>query len=237
MKKISLIILLVLILLLLGPLFLLLTQQVMIGQNWRTANHNPSHVLAEYHINNTAAIVLLSAKAFSWRGMFSTHTWLATKLPNQNYYTIYQVIGWNQYRNKPIVDISHGIPDRNWYGNKPKVEDIMLGSAALQLIPKIQMAVKHYSYAKYYHAWPGPNSNTFTNYVIQSVPALHFQMPYNALGRDYQTQIVTSGFSVAGVFGAHFSPRQQYLILLGLTIGFSWQPLGFIIPGMGLLKI
>lgn len=232
-KSISLSIMIFLVLLFTGPFYLLLSGQIKTGQDWRTASRAPTNLLALKPIGSKAAIILFSAHAFNWRGMFSTHTWLAVKQDKQVDYTIYQVIGWNQYRQRPIVDISHGIPDRQWYGATPKIEGLLVGDKAESLIPQIAKAVHQYPYAKTYYAWPGPNSNTFIAYVLAQVPALNFIMPYNALGRDYGWSWGINNLKLGGVFGYNFSSHAIVVNFLGISFGVSFKPLAFIVPGLG----
>jgi hypothetical protein len=224
-----------LVLLFTGPFYLLFSGQVKTGRDWRTASRAPANLLALKPIGDKAAIILFSAPAFNWRGMFSTHTWLAVKEQKQAEYTIYQVVGWNQYRGKPIVDITHGVPDRQWYGLNPNIEAMLIGDNARSFIPRIKKAVYDYRYAHTYHAWPGPNSNTFVAYVLAQVPTLKFVMPYNALGRDYGWQWNIHSLKIGGVLGYHISSRAIAVNFLGLTLGVSFKPFGLIVPGVGLL--
>ena len=65
----------------------------------------------------------------------------------------------------------------------------MRGDAAAQaLIPKIEAAIKEYSYANAgdYRIWPGPNSNTFVATVLRAIPELGAALPPNAVGRDFR---------------------------------------------------
>lgn len=233
--KIVFYILLFFIILLLGPSYLLLSGHVSLGKDWRTASRAPAHILQYDAIGKQAAIVLFSAPAFNWRGMFSTHTWLAVKTQQQTQFTIYQVVGWNRYRHKPIVDISHGIADRLWFGAKPKLQNILVGRKAQSLIPLVQNAVKSYPYANTYRAWPGPNSNTFISYIIHQVPKLGFVMPYNALGRNYGWHWTINSLALGGILGYQANHHALAINLLGLTVGISWRPLGLIVPGVGLI--
>ena len=234
-KVITLIVIIFFVLLFLGPFYLLFSGQVTTGKNWRTASRAPANLMPLKSVGEKASIILFSARAFNWRGMFSTHTWLAVKKHKQTDYTIYQVIGWNQYRNKPIVDISHGVPDRLWFGAKPKIEAMLVGDKAEQLAPKIKQAVSNYPYAKKYNAWPGPNSNTFIAYLLSQVPKLNFVMPYNALGRDYGWHWQLQTLKLGGILGYDISTRATVLNFLGVSFGVSFAPFGLIVPGVGLL--
>ncbi len=236
-KRVGIILAVILIIFLLGPMYVLLSGQVKLGQNWRTANRASSGALNPYGLQHQAAIVLLDAPAFNWRGMFSVHTWLATKVANSQQYTVYQVLGWNRWRRLPYVNVSFGAADHFWFGYRPEVVSLVTGKKAVKLIPNIRQAVRRYPYADRYWAWPGPNSNTFIGYILQQVPQLGMQMPYNALGRDFTPQFHWPDFSLWGIFGYHLSANSFYINFLGLNLGLSWQPKGFIIPGLGFINL
>ena len=44
---------------------------------------------------------------------------------------------------------------------------------------------QRYPYADSYRVWPGPNSNTFTAFVLREVPELRVDLPPTAIGKDY----------------------------------------------------
>jgi hypothetical protein len=48
------------------------------------------------------------------------------------------------------------------------------GAEAARLIPKIRQVIENYRFRSYgdYNAWPGPNSNTFVQAVLDAVPEL-----------------------------------------------------------------
>ncbi|MBT3411826.1 MAG: DUF3750 domain-containing protein, partial [Halieaceae bacterium] len=39
-----------------------------------------------------------SARAWSWRGYFGVHTWIAVKPTDAVEFTVYEVIGWRAWR-------------------------------------------------------------------------------------------------------------------------------------------
>jgi hypothetical protein len=55
------------------------------------------------------------------------------------------------------------------------------------LIPKIQHVIENYKFRSLgdYSAWPGPNSNTFVQAVLDAVPELKAVLPPTAIGKDY----------------------------------------------------
>ncbi|ODN41589.1 DUF3750 domain-containing protein [Piscirickettsia litoralis] len=244
LKVIS-IVVIVLLVFLLGPLWLAVMGKVQFGQDWRTADRSSTGIAPKANRAKEAIVQVYEAKAFNWRGLFAVHTWISVKPQGADHYTNYQVIGWNAYHGRPIIDISSGAPDRMWFGHEPKVIKTILGKPAQAMIPKIEQAVKSYPYPKTYQAWPGPNSNTFIAYVLSHVPELGVAMPANALGKDYVPlrQMISqvpskTGYrlSLLGVFGLAVSSQEGVQVnLLGLTLGLSWRPWGVIVPGVGLI--
>ena len=83
---------------------------------------------------------------------------------------VHQVIGWRGRGGGNVVVSSPDLPDRSWYGQPPRLVTELRGSAAASAIQKILEAVNAYPYAHEYRLWPGPNSNTFTAYIVRRVP-------------------------------------------------------------------
>ena len=61
------------------------------------------------------------------------------------------------------------------------------GQEAEKLIPKIRSVIENYKFRAYgdYSPWPGPNSNTFVQAVLDAVPELKAVLPPTAIGKDY----------------------------------------------------
>ncbi|MCP4473551.1 MAG: DUF3750 domain-containing protein [Gammaproteobacteria bacterium] len=228
-----------------GPMWLYSTRSVRMGEHWLDASLEPIGIAPDPKKEKQAIIQVYAARAFNWRGLFAVHCWIAVKAENAPHFTVYQVIGWNVYSQRPLVDVAEGPPDRLWYNHRPKVIHMVEGEQAAQLIPKIEQAVKDYPYAESYHAWPGPNSNTFIAWIGRQVPQLHLVMPASALGKDYLAprQIFArapSGWQISwrGVLGVLFSLRSGFQInIMGLTLGLFWWPPTIIMPGIGRLSL
>ena len=90
------------------------------------------------------------------------------------------------------------------------------GPEASRLIPKIRHVVENYKFRAYgdYNAWPGPNSNTFVQAVLDAVPELKTVLPPTAIGKDYPYRGEWFGLTPSGT-GAYASAGGY----LGLTIG------------------
>ncbi len=105
-----------LLLLLSGPLFVAAFGPVIYGKDWRTAPRHSTGIAPEPDATTEAVIQVYVARAFNWRGVFGVHTWIASKEADATEYKVHQVVGWQLYRNLPVVISEADQPDRSWYG-------------------------------------------------------------------------------------------------------------------------
>ncbi|MFQ5932475.1 MAG: DUF3750 domain-containing protein [Nitrospiraceae bacterium] len=225
--------------------FMILTGTVKLGRDWRTADRSSAGIAPDPEKTPEAVVQVYAARALNWRGIFSVHTWIVTKPENAPQYTVHQVIGWRLWRGLPAVASAPDIPDRYWFGNLPHVIAELRGLQATRTIAEITDAVKTYPYARKYHFWPGPNSNTFTAYVGRRIPALKLQLPVTAIGKDYPINGAFldrapsgTGFqvSVYGVLGVLMAWQEGLeLNLLGLSFGIDLNRPALKMPVIGRL--
>ena len=89
--------------------------------NWRTASREPAGIAPKPDLVKDAVIEFYGADAFSWRGWFAVHTWVAIKPEAADEYTVYEVVGWRVNRGLPALrTYKTKSPDRYWYGAKPE---------------------------------------------------------------------------------------------------------------------
>lgn len=227
------------------PLCAVLSGQASLGRDYRTADRSSAGIAPSPETTPEAIVEVYAARALNWRGIFGVHTWIATKRENAPSYMVHQVIGWRLFHNLPVVDSGPGIPDRNWFGNKPTILVELRGEPAKRAIPKILEAVASYPYANEYELWPGPNSNTFTAYVGKKVPELRMDLPVTAIGKDYPINgsvidRAASGtgyqFSLFGVLGITLAREEGVeLNLLGLSLGIDFSHPALKLPFVGRL--
>jgi hypothetical protein len=154
--------------------------------NWRDASREPAGMAANPTTEKSAVIEVYSADAFSWRGWFAVHTWIAVKPQDAAEYTVYEVVGWRVNSGLPALrEYKTTTPDTYWYGAKPEKVLSIIGAKANKLIPRIEDAVARYPWANEYTLFPGPNSNTFPQWVGLEVPELGLKLPFRALGSGY----------------------------------------------------
>jgi hypothetical protein len=184
-------------------------------------------------------VQVYAARTVGARGAFGVHTWVATKAPGAEDYTVYEVIGWRLRRGGSVVVIHQRPPDGRWFGSEPELLADVRGPRAEALIPRIDAAARAYPWPDEYHAWPGPNSNTFTAWIARAVPELEVDFPATAIGKDYSESIfgaAPSGsggqVSLGGLFALTASGVEGLeLNLLGLSFGLG--PTGIKLPIVG----
>ena len=153
--------------------------------DWRTASRESAGIAPDPASTSEAVIHVYGADAWGWRGWFAIHTWIAAKRTGEDYYTTYDVVGWRGYYGQQVMGIRRDIPDRYWYGAKPRLLKSHRGPQAESLIDAIERAAHAYPWKTTYKAYPGPNSNTFTAWIARQVPQLELDLPFSAIGSSF----------------------------------------------------
>lgn len=198
--------------------------------DWRTASSEPAGLAPSPASERQALVQVYSARTWGWRGYFGVHTWIAVKPTDAQAYKVYEVIGWRLRSGKSVVVVSERAPDARWYGSLPEVIAEKRGAGVDALIERIDKAAAAYPYAERYSAWPGPNSNTFTAWLLRAVPELKADLPPTAIGKDYLGEGIASSapsgsgyqLSLLGLLGVTASGVEGLEVnVLGLTFGIN----------------
>jgi len=198
--------------------------------DWRTASHEPVGLAPDPARTPEAVVQVYAARTFGWRGLFGVHTWIAVKPTGAGAYAVYEVIGWRLRYGDSVVVVHERAPDARWYGSEPELVAEKRGVGVDDLIARIDKAAHAYPWAGEYTLWPGPNSNTFTAWVVRAVPELEVDLPPTAIGKDYVgSRIIGSApsgngiqISLFGLAGLTASAVEGLeMNLLGLTFGFN----------------
>lgn len=207
--------------------------------NWQTADRSSAGLLPPAS-SPDAIIRVFAARTVRWRGIFAVHTWIVVKGKGANNYTRYDYTAWGD----PIRTNGFA-PDGRWFGAMPETVVAVDGERAEALIPKIRDVVENYKFRAYgdYSAWPGPNSNTFVQAALDSVPELGAVLPPTAIGKDYPYSgrwigVTPSGtglyLSLAGYLGMTFGWVEGLEInFLGAVIGFDIRRPALKLPALG----
>jgi len=153
--------------------------------DWRTASREPAGIAPNPTLTREAVLQVYGAPAWGWRGWFAIHTWVAAKPTSEESYTVYEVVGWRLRRGLPVVRIEMDLPDRYWFGERPRLLKEFRGDGVDKLIVAVDRAAKSYPWPDTYTAFPGPNSNTFTAWIARQVPELGLDLPFSAIGSGY----------------------------------------------------
>ncbi|MCH6564944.1 MAG: DUF3750 domain-containing protein [Proteobacteria bacterium] len=153
--------------------------------DWHTASRESAGIAPDPAVTNEAVLHVYGADAWNWRGWFAIHTWIAAKRTGESDYTVYDVIGW---RGSQVLGIRQDIPDRYWYGAKPRLLKAHRGEGVEELIDAVDKAAHAYPWKTSYKVFPGPNSNTFTAWIAMQVPELELKLPFSAIGSGYASQ-------------------------------------------------
>lgn len=85
------------------------------SDGWRTASREPAGIAPSPEKQKDAVIEVYAADAYSWRGWFAVHTWIATKEQDADRYKVYEVVGWRLNRGLPaLTEYQTPTPDRYW---------------------------------------------------------------------------------------------------------------------------
>jgi hypothetical protein len=215
---------------------------VMRSSDWRTASREPAGLAPDPATTPEAVVQVYSARAVNWRGYFGVHTWIAVKTTGADHFTVHEVNGHRLQRTGTVLVSSDRAPDGYWYGNRPDLLKDVRGPGVDQLIERIEKSVQDYPYPHTYHVWPGPNSNTFTAFVLRDIPELRVDLPPTAIGKDYlgilpiaRTPSGTGGqFSVFGLAGVAAGIEEGLEVnVLGLTFGVDPKSLALKLPLIG----
>ncbi|HEV7608402.1 MAG TPA: DUF3750 domain-containing protein [Steroidobacteraceae bacterium] len=210
--------------------------------DWRHAARESAGLAPDPARTPEAVIQVYSARAVSWRGWFGVHTWIAVKPSNARAFTVHEVMGWRLARTGTALVTRNRPADGYWYGNRPELLGDIRGPGVDAIIRRIESAVKEYPYPDRYHVWPGPNSNTFTAFLLRKVPELRVDLPPTAIGKDYlgwrSANITPSGtgaqLNLAGLAGVAVGVEEGLEVnLLGLNFGVDPKSLSIKLPIVG----
>jgi Protein of unknown function (DUF3750) len=208
--------------------------------NWQTADRSSVGLLPPAPSNPDAVVRVFAARTVRWRSIFAVHTWIVVKEKGARTYTRYDYTAWGE----PIRTNGFA-PDGRWFGAMPETVVAVDGNRAEALIPKIRYVIENYKFRSYgdYSAWPGPNSNTFVQAALDSVPELRAVLPPTAIGKDYPYDgrwfgLTSSGTGVFVSLGGYIGLTAGWvegfeLNFFGAVIGCDFRRPALKLPGLG----
>lgn len=128
---------------------------------------------------------------------FAVHTWVVLESPESgiNRYKIHMFFnkkcGNYFYTNAqtPTEGMSLFMIPRKFYSKtrfKSKCIFNLTGDQAKEVVENIESKITSYVYLNKYHLYPGPNSNTFTRWILDlNETTKKVNLPWNAFGKNY----------------------------------------------------
>jgi hypothetical protein len=212
--------------------------------NWQTADRSSAGLLPTASDHPDALIRVYAARTVRWRGIFAVHTWIVFKEHGASHYVRYDYTAWGA----PIRTNGFA-PDGRWFGAVPETIVAVDGDNANRLIPRIQHVIETFRFRSYgdYRPWPGPNSNTFVQAVLDAVPELKTVLPPTAIGKDYPYEgewlgITPSRTGVYASLGGYLGLTVGWvegieLNFLGAVLGVDIRRPALKFPGVGRLGL
>jgi hypothetical protein len=169
-------------LLILAPLSVSTAEYLGGNRNWQMADRSSAGLLPKASERPDALVRVFAARTVRWRGIFAVHTWIVVKERGASRYSRYEYTAWGE-----PIRVDGFAADGRWFGALPETLVSVDGEDAEKLIPRIQAVIESYEFRAYgdYSPWPGPNSNTFVQAVLNAVPELKAVLPPAAIGKDY----------------------------------------------------
>lgn len=214
-------------------------------KNWKEASRESVNIAPKAEELTEPIFQIYYARAFSWRGIFGIHPWVAWKRTEDKQYTVAQVTSWNIRRTGTAVRIEQDLPDRKWFDREPTLLFEVRGKKALTIIEKAEKEIENYPFKNVYTLWPGPNSNTFVAHLIRQIDEIKIELPPHAVGKDYLANgdmVVASPsntgltFSTYGYLGLTIGAQEGIEFnVLGLHFGIDFWTPAFKLPLIGRL--
>jgi len=210
---------------------------------WQTADRTSAGLLPAPTEHSEALIRIFAARTVRWRGIFAVHTWIVFKERGASNYWRYDYTAWGE-----PIRVNGFAADGRWFGALPEAVVRVDGEEADRLIPKIRSAIETYRFRANgdYSPWPGPNSNTFVQAIMDAIPELGAVLPPTAIGKDYPyrgwygfTASHTGIFvSLGGYLGATIGWSEGVeLNIFGGVLGLDVRRPALKLPGIGRLGI
>lgn len=123
-------------------------------------------------------------------------------------------------------------------GGDVRIHGVFRGQRAEAMIECMRREAPRYPYRDVYRAWPGPNSNTFVDFMSRkcSIPV---DLPAGSIGKDYRGLVIGASATAGGtgvqletpVLGAKLGLTEGVEVhLFGMTWGVDLWPPALVLP-------
>lgn len=158
-----------------------------------------------------ATLIVASAALGEPLDDVARHPWVAFREDGARRWMRYEVMccAPDTVRGRPHDPLS----DYGAGGGDVQIHKVLTGQDARDAIACVERAASDYPYNDLYRAWPGPNSNTFVDYLARTC-GLGVELPATSIGRDFRGWVGVS--TTAGGTGVQLETP-----LVGLKVGLT----------------
>lgn len=137
--------------------------------------------------------------------------------------------------NKSAID---ALSDHGAGGGDVRIHAVVSGARAEEVIACVRENAPRYPYRDTYRAWPGPNSNTFVDYMAREC-GIHVDLPAPDIGKDYRGLVVGVSTTAGGsgvqletpIVGLKLGLTEGVeLHLFGMAWGIDFWPPALVVP-------
>jgi hypothetical protein len=168
------------------------------------------------------------------------HPWISLREKQSDRWERWEVMCCPEGRALGSVRRSNVDPlsDHGAGGGDVRIHASFSGPRAERMISCLRHAAPRYPYRHQYRAWPGPNSNTFVDYMAREC-GISVDLPAGSIGKDYRGVIVGLSTTSGGtgvqfetpIIGAKVGLGEGVeLHLFGMTWGVDLWPPALIVP-------
>lgn len=156
----------------------------------------PFETTSELVDSGQAVARLYIAQVGGGLGFLATHGWFLTKPADRDSYQRWEVsyIPDGPYEH---VRLNHREPTAYVYGSRVFVWAERVGSEAVELVDFIEENAPLYPCRSHYYFYPGPNSNTFIQWMLDEA-GWDVALPYTSTGSDWPVTCTPSETRAAG---------------------------------------
>lgn len=184
------------------------------------------------------AVLLLSGPLAEPISNVARHSWLAVRGPGEKEWQRWEIWGSGNGQGDAGFVQNRARDPLEWnVAGHAALHSVWRGAKATRAIACIRKIAPGYPDRHFYRAWPGPNSNTFVDWLLRRCE-LDAELPATAVGKDWRGWVGGSmnagqtGFQLESpIVGVKlgFSEGVQ-LHLFTFAIGIDWWPPALIVP-------
>jgi hypothetical protein len=187
-----------------------------------------------------AAVVVGSASLHAPMDGIARHPWVALRPAGGREWERWEVMCCPDGDDLGTVERTNIDPlsDHGGGGGNVILHGVWRGAEAEKIIACVREQAPRYPYRHQYHGWPGPNSNTFVDWVIRACD-LDVELAAPSIGKDFRGMIIGASVTAGGTGVQLETPLAGLklgltegieLHILGLSFGIDLWPPAIIVP-------